>query len=324
MPVVVTILIGVVVAFGLAIGADDKPPLFAEDLRVATVGIAQKAEVLGTVITRIDTARREELDTATDELLTAIQATRDQIALAPADDPQLAGPLAVLTQALDFWEQGATSFRTSVFRAADEQTAVSLEIDVTDALIDMRSGDRVFVRFTQAIGAAKVSQPVTAFPTISLVPDNLVLATAAVQIVGAAQTPGNLLELKAELALDQVATVPEMKLNADNELVVTMTDALTVQIVVVNQGNTDSQPIEVELTLLGGDGSAYDQTAPVPVLAAGTSTTIDFTGVAVTPGQSYQMSVTLPLADGEQVSEDNARDMTFRVNEATPTTTSAG
>jgi hypothetical protein len=324
-PVVITIVIGVVVAFGLAVGGrEDQPPLFAEDLRAATVVIGQKAEVLGAVINQIDSARREELDTATEELLTAIQATREQIQLAPADDPQLAGPLAVLGQALDFWEQGSTFFRTTVFRAADEQTAVGLEIDLTDALIDMRAGDRVYVKFTQAIAAAKVTQPVSAFPSIALVPDNLVLATAALQIVGAAQTPGNLLELKAELALDQVATVPEMKLNADDELVVTVTDTLSVQVVVFNRGNTDSQAIAVQLTMLGADGTAYDQSSPVPVLPAGGSTTVDFTDISVTPGQTYQMSVALPVADGEQVSEDNVRDISFRVNEATPTTSTGG
>jgi hypothetical protein len=154
--------------------------------------------------------------------------------------------------------------------------------------------------------------------------DGYLVAAGASSIVAIAQAPGNLLELRAELAIDQVASVPEMVVNTSGDRVVTTTETLVVQVVVVNHGNVTSEPTDLSLLLTGLDGGEVPGIQPVPALEPDEPTTVSFDHLPVVPAEIYSLTVRLPLAAGEVESDDNVRTLTFRVNEPTTETSQAG
>lgn len=323
-PVVLTIIIGLVVAFSMAIDAEEAPPLFAEDLREATENVALRGAAFNEMLLGINGVDRVELDTTIDEVLVSIEAARDVVDASPAGDPELAGPLAILTEALTAWETGVSVFRELVFEAADDPLAIGLEIEITDALIDLRAGDRLFASFVRSIDAADTPDPVVPYPTVSFVSDSYAFSTGPVQIVTVARAPGNELALRAELAIERVATLPEMVVNTSGQRVVTQTDALTVQVVILNRGNTVSDPVELRLSLVGGDDSSVEETVEVAELPATDQTTVEFADLVVSPGVNYRLIVSLPLMEGEEATEDNLAQWDFFVNEETTTTSAEG
>jgi hypothetical protein len=323
-PVVLTILIGLIVAFGLVIDDEEVPPLFAEDLREVTEDVGLKATAFNQMMLGINSVDRIELDTTVEDVLSSLAAARAVMAEAPQNDPELTGPLAILGEALTSWQSGVSVFRELVFEAADNPVASALEIELTDALIDLRAGDRLFSSFVRSIDAADTPAPVLPYPSVAFVPDSYPFSTGPAQIVAVAQAPGNELALRAELAIEQVVTGPEMSVNTSGQRVVTATSALTVQVVIVNGGNTASEPVEVTLSMVGTDDSSLAETAEVEAIEAAGQTTVEFVDLAVSPGLAYQMVISLPLAAGEEATEDNQVQWDFLVNEETTSTTVAG
>lgn len=321
MPVALTVLVGLIVAFALALDEDQAPPLFAEDLRGSLVDVGRSAAQFGALVEGINGADRVTLDTTVDDSLEALSAARMAMGEAPVGDPELAGPLAILDQVIASWETGVSSFRDLVFEAADDPLAVGLEIEITDALIDLRAGDRLYQSFVASMDQAETSAPVVPFPEIAFVSDTYPFSSGPAQIVGFARADGSELALRADLAIGRVATVPDMVVNTSDQAVVTVTDTLKVQVVVLNSGNTDSEPVDVMIDLVGNDGSTYNGVESTPGLGPGRETTVEFDGLTVTPGVTYQLTVRLPLIDGDDASEDNLQDVTFVVNEATESTT---
>jgi hypothetical protein len=323
-PVALTIFTGLIVAFGLVIDDDEAPPLFGEDLREATEDVGLKATAFNQMMLGINSVDRIELDTIVDDVLSSLATARAVMAEAPENDPELTGPLAILREALTSWESGVSVFRELVFEAADDPLASALEIELTDALIDLRAGDRLFSSFVRAIDAADTPAPVLPYPTVAFVSDSYPFSTGPAQIIAVAQAPGNELALRAELAIEQVVTSPEMSLNTSDQRVVTATSALTVQVVIFNAGNTASEPVELTLSVVGTDDSALAETAEVGAIAAGGQTTVEFADLVVSPGLAYQMVISLPLMVGEEATDDNRVQWDFLVNEETTPTTVAG
>ena len=327
LPGLLTVVIGVVVAFALSADPGTADPLFTESLRERTVELGGKAAGFQAMLDEMAGVDRVRLETAVDGVTTVIAATREQIESAPDEDPQLAGPLAILGEALNAWEAGVTGFEEVVLTAADDELipVVDLELGLTDALVDLRAGDRVFGAFVESLGRLEgVPQAVAAFPDVDFVPADYPLAARSAAIISSARSPQNSLALRAQLAIDQVATVPEMVVNTNDERVVTTTEELTVRVVVVNRGNTESSPIELSMIMVGADDTEVPGTMPVEPLAAGSPTTVEFVDLPVTPGNQYTLTVQLPLSPGEEESEDNLRSFTFRVNDLTETTAAAG
>ena len=324
MPVVLTILVGLVVAFALALDDDQAPPLFAEDLRESLVDVGHSAAQFAALVEGINGTDRVTLDTTVEDSLAALAAARAAMAEAPTGDPELTGPLAILDQVISSWESGVSSFRDLVFEAADDPLAVGLEIEITDSLIDLRAGDRLYQSFVTSMDAADTSAPVVPFPAITFVSDTFPFSTGPAQIVSVARADGNALALRAELAIGRVATVPDMVVNTSDHAVVTVTDNLTVQVIILNSGNTTSEGVDVTIDLYGNDGSTFTGVEEAPALDAGSETTVSFEGLPVTPGVTYQLTVRLPLVDVDEASDDNLREITFLVNEATASTTTTG
>jgi hypothetical protein len=121
--------------------------------------------------------------------------------------------------------------------------------------------------------------------------------------------------------IEQVATSPEWVTSADGAVVVPATEILDVAVVVGNAGNTEAEAGgTVELTLATAEAEPVVLSRPVPEIAAGASTSVIFTELAVVPGLSYQVQVILTPGGPDAFAEDNRHSTGFVVNAATETT----
>ena len=264
---------------------------------------------------------RVELQTVTDEALVRIGDARIFIDELEDPPPEFAAVLALFDLALESWGDGTSGLTEHLLAAADGDEGLGLTDQVTDDLLELRAGDRLYRELVSALATADVTQPVSPMPDVRFLPEGFPVGPGAQTLLAQARVDGSPLSLDAALAVEQVTTVPEWVLDTGGTLVLDATEQLVVRVVITNAGNALSDASAVSIELAGGDGSAQSATAEVPALEAGAKTTVTFDPLAVTPGRSYSLVVQLALAPGEGETADNSRTLLFRVNEGTVTTT---
>ena len=317
----VAILIALLVAW--ASGSTDAPaPLFVEDLRSSLVELSRRAGPYEDVVLTLAESDRVLIEDVTDDALEGLAELDALIENAP-DDPAMEGTLTLLDEAVALWAAGSDGLRNQLLRAADEPEAVGVDVVLTEALVDLFAGDRLYDTFLARHAVSEADQPIAEFPRFGFFPDGFPIGGSATQLVDMARADGSPIQLQPDVEIDQVATEPEMVLNTDGQLVVVYTDVVTVNVVVVNSGNGPSDPVDVAVELIGPGDQVLQQTATVQALEPSENTTVTFPDLPVMPGP-HQLSLTLPLAAGEEQSDDNLRSFVFMVNEQTTPTTAGG
>lgn len=319
------IFLTLVVAFGVLLAVTtggDSGPLYSEQLRKTAVDLSVKAEAYRTTLLSMSSVDRVTLDASTNQTLAAIDEAMLVVAAAP-DDPDYTGPVAVFETTLANWRQGIESLRTEMISVADGPPDIVAGTKVLNALIEIKTGDSLYRSFVDILAAAAVTQPVSALPAVQFVPVQIDVGVLSEAFVSTAGNAASALRLRSDLGLEQVLTVPELVVNTDDLFVVTSTEVLTVKAVVRNDGNAETVPTELTLTLLQGTEVVAELSVALGVVAPGEATTVSFEELSVTPGIDYGLVVSLPVADGEEATEDNQRIINFRVNEPVSTTTTA-
>ena len=308
-------------AIGLSQVATPSSPLLAEDVRSHAIDVSRRADVFRDLLARMGSVDRVELQTVTDEALVRLANARTFIDELEAPPPEFAAVLALFDLALESWADGTVGLTEHLLAAADGDDGLGLADQVTDDLLELRAGDRLYRELIAALAEAEVTQPVSPLPDVRFLPEGYPVGPAAQTLLGQARIDGSPLSLDAALAVEQVTTVPEWVLDTSGTLVLDATEELVVRVVITNAGNALSDPSAVSVEVAGGDGSAQAAAADVPALEAGAKTTVTFDPLVVTPGRSYSLVVQLALAPGEGETADNSRTLLFRVNEGTVTTT---
>lgn len=310
-----------VAAIGLSQAATPSSPLLAEDVRSRAMDVSRRADVFRDMLSRIGSVDRVELQTVTDEASTRIADVRTFLAELENPPAEITGVLVLFDLALESWAEGSTGLTAHLLAAADGDAGLGLTDLVTDDLLQLRAGDRLYRQAVAELASADVTQPVSPMPDVSFLPDGYPVGPAARTLLAQARVVGSPLSLNAALAVEQVTTVPEWVLDTEGTLVVDAAESLVVRVVVTNRGNALSEPTVLAVEVIGGDGSAQEASLDVPALEPGAKTTVTFDPLSVTPGRSYSLVVRLALAPGESETADNSRTLLFRVNEGTVTTT---
>jgi len=153
-------------------------------------------------------------------------------------------------------------------------------------------------------------------PALRFLPNSITPVSLARLYATAAGAQNSPLALRADLAVEQVTSQPELVTNPDGDLVVSSAESIAVDVVVANRCNADAPAQILNLELLSLDG-AETRTVDVPELAPGGQTTVTFDNLAVVPGQTYQLGVALSLSVADGDPTNNAITLAFIVNEPT-------
>lgn len=308
-----------IVLAGLAIGAwGDRSRTVAigvEDLREQTVVLGRESGTFRDLLLRLPDVSRQELSETTrgvdetlSEVLTFVQELKQE-------DPPFEGEMVVLELAIDSWRQGVTSFTDSLLMAADEEFALSAADGITRAMLDLRSADRIYGAYLQAMSPPFVPQPVSPWVEVVFLPVDYPIDTATFSLINQASSSTGPLQAEGGLALGQINSDPEWLLDTTGNLVVVATSEITIDAVIENRGNiaSNAQTISLDLQSLGDPIDA--RTLELPPLEPGSKTTATFSSLPVEPGNPYQLSIRVGLVGADIISEEKARTVEFRVNQ---------
>jgi hypothetical protein len=284
-----------------------------DDIRQSANQLVTAASAFGSLSEQVGTIDRAEFQTITDSVLAELDEA-GMVVLEPPESGQLIGAATLYRLTVSTWRSGVLTFAEGVIEMADE--GGTGEERIYAGLQQVAAGDVLYLRFLEELDRPEVPDPIAVMPGIRFLPSTITPVSLARLYATAAGAQNSVLALRADLAVGQVTSQPELVTNPDGNLVVSSAEALRVDVVVANRGNVDAPSQLLNLELLSPDG-AENRTVNVPELSPGGQTTVTIGDLAIVPGQTYQLGVVLGLnvADGDPT--NNAISLTFFVNEAT-------
>jgi hypothetical protein len=281
-------------------------------------GIRQSAEELVTAASTFSTLPdglagldRVEFETATDSVAAALDTASASVLEAPQRS-SLIGAASLFRLAVSTWTGGVRTFQEGMLRSADLQGAG--EEQIYAGIQQVAAGDQLYRGVVTELARADVPDPITPLPELRFhSPDYSPVALARL-FAAAAAADNSLLALRADLAVGQVTSQPAWVTDPDGDLVVEPVESIRIDVVVANLGNT-SAPVQNLFLDLSTDEGEDSRTLAVPALAPGGQTTVSFFELAVTSGQTYQLSVALQLTEPDGNADNDGIALSFFVNE---------
>jgi hypothetical protein len=223
-----------------------------------------------------------------------------------------------LSLAVESWEAGLSRFEEALLAVVDEPDNVVLIGDLADVLVDLEVGDRAYARFVKLADELRQEADVEIgeYPEVGYLTVALSTLTYAERLAGAgARSLG--LALSRDVAIAAVRLDPEETGGVtDGAPILPNTDELTIQVVVVNEGNRAEAELEVSLMLVDeADAVLEERSQSLDALEAGGSVTIEFAALPVPAGERLVAGIAVTLLDGEDDLDNNRRDVPFFVNE---------
>jgi hypothetical protein len=166
----------------------------------------------------------------------------------------------------------------------------------------------------QQLATEEVPEPVAPMPDVVMMPADGELFSLSQAYVVASRSVNSGLALRPGLTVSQIVSTPLWTVNPSDQAVVPATETLSISVVVSNLGNVASEPEPIQLTLSGASEPVV-LTDMVPILEPGGQTVVQFAGLAVQPGQAYEVVAELRVVNLDQDFEDNTLGVMFFVNE---------
>ncbi len=318
----VLVLVSVVAVVIIAAGnlRSDTRALVAylEEARSSSLEHSERSEEFkDQVISGLQTLNRDRLTTLMTQMVetaAAVTTRLDSFEIPPV----AARSAAALALATSSWEAGLTSFEATLLDVVDDPDNAVAMSALADVLVDLEVGDRAYARFVEEADQLRSEADVEIgeFPDVGYLTVALSSLTFAERLAGvASRTDG--LSLSRDLAIATVRLDPEETGGVtDGAPIIPNTEALLIQVVVVNQGNRDEKDVTVSLLMQDEQGQTLeDRSEALASLAAGDSVTLEFADLAVTAGDRFTAIISVTLVDGELDTDNNRREVPFFVNE---------
>ncbi len=258
---------------------------------------------IGPLLTRQEVTRR--LDTI---VATAVEADE---ALAISVPSRVAVPFGHISAASASWTTGVAEAQRVILGIMDGEIVEAAEVQLQAALDALRVGDIGYEQFRVAVDELPEDADAPTYEALFYIdPDpadplqydaqNLVLRISAAY------------NLAPRIDLGVVGMVdPAPTGDRGGIPVVPFSEAIGVNAVVSNLGNEDAESVAVRLEVLNVDtAQAFTRTQNVASLPAGTSTTVTFDDLPITPGGLYQATVSVTI-DGDADPDNDTWSMTF-------------
>jgi len=249
------------------------------------------------------------------ELTRRLQAVSDTAAEANAlldvdVPPTIGASYGTMTTASGTWTVGSADVSTTIVEIMDGVLVEGAQGQLEAALDLLRVGDASYVLFLDSLLATPSDAEIPVFTSVTYInPDAQPLLYDAQSLVLRIQTSYDL-SPHHDVAVSGM-TVPAPVGESGGIPVVPFSQVLDVQAVVSNVGNEDEPTVAVDLELFSIEtGSTVSASQTIVDLAAGSSTSVTFVDVSVTPGGLYQVRVTVTIPDDIDL-DNNVWEMTF-------------
>lgn len=311
-PVLLTAAAVVAVVVSSA-GADTRAELeYLDAVHEQAAGLSVGGDSLRVVISRLARIERTELVTATDAIRADLETAMGLVDEGPPSSSLIAAN-ALYRQAIEAWTVGLSSFTSAILAAADDPASTVVVDNIANALVELRSGDRLYTDLVRELETEEAPDPVAPMPQVVMVPAEGELLSLSLAYVEAARAVNSGLALRPGLTVSQIVSEPLWNVDPDDQAVVPATDTVSFMVVISNMGNIESEPEQIELTL-SGDAEPVLLTETVPVLEPGEQTSVRFDDLTVVRGGLYEVVAELIVLNDTDL-EDNMRTVVFTVNE---------
>ena len=284
----------------------------ADELRSHTITLDRAARSFVRLIEQIDASDRSELAsliTQSRDSLEAVGAALDETT------GSAGGSLHLLKVSLDLWDEGLSGFEEAFLSAVDDPFNFIVEEQLITALVNIRSGDRIYRSFLEESAADPDIRSFSDFRTVVFLPNQYPVVDTAQFLTTYARLSRPALEFTTDLALEQITSHPEWISDLEGRPVIIPTESFDLLVVVANRGNVDAPGgTLLELSIWPPGETIQSRVLEVPPLRPGDKTTVTFYELAVTPDTSYQVEVRLSYVDGDQSPGDNSYAFTLQVS----------
>jgi hypothetical protein len=247
----------------------------------------------------------------TRRLSSVSEAATEADALLDVEVPSRIGnSYGTMTTASTSWMVGAVQLERAIIAVMDGADVKESQALLQDALDLLRVGDVSYTLFLGSLADVPQDIEVPSFePVMYIDPEAQDLLYDAQTLVLRILS-SYVLSSHHDVTVSGM-TVPEPVGESALIPVVPFSESLDVQAVVSNVGNEDEPLVTVELEVFSNDtGATLTESEIVTDLAAGSSTTVIFTDVEVTPGGLYQVRVSVTIPQDID-SENDVWEMTF-------------
>lgn len=263
------------------------------------------------VISRLATISRVEFTTAMDGLIEDLDAAAEVLAEEPPNRAVL--PVrALYRQAVNAWREGVSGMSVALLQAADNPNDPAPVDQLVVALSMLQVGDEVWAELLLDVETDDVPDPLRPFPEIAMTPTGGAALDVALGYIGAARAETNTLGLRPGIKVSSLLSDPEWHVDAQDQVVVPVTDQVVFSVVVTNVGNITTEAETLILTVGGGPEPVQLQ-LPVEPLAPERQVTLTFDPVTVEPGGVYEVVAEITVDTPDLDLTDNRIAVQFHV-----------
>ena len=303
------VVLGIVIT---AAGAETRAQIdYLDRLSERASLLADGPVALTGVISRLATISRVEFTTAMDGLIEDLDAAAEVLAEEPPNRAVL--PVrALYRQAVNAWREGVSGVSVALLQAADNPNDPAPVDQLVVALSMLQVGDEVWAELLLDVETDDVPDPLRPFPEIAMTPTGGAALDVALGYIGAARAETNTLGLRPGIKVSSLLSDPEWHVDAQDQVVVPVTDQVVFSVVVTNVGNitTEAEPL---LLTVGGRPEPVQLQLPVEPLAPERQVTLTFDPVTVEPGGVYEVVAEITVDTPDLDLTDNRIAVQFHV-----------
>jgi hypothetical protein len=262
------------------------------------------------MISEIEEYQRARMIQSLDDLEEVGGSSLDR--LVAAEPPaSLVGGHQWLMLAVSSWRAGLSETRAGLLALSSNPVDEEGLAAVWRGVFDLRVGDRAYRGFVSAMAGVDTAQHGGSLPSIAFIPagqEALFDPTSLARRLLLAPGLGPVDDLAvADLRLDPSAVGTRGGLP-----VLPVASIQRIEATIANRGNIDRIEIPVTLRLISDTGLLHEEVLMISELKAGDLTALAFSPLPVSPGTTYELTISVPEGDTEP--DNDSRSVTFVVN----------
>ena len=208
-----------------------------------------------------------------------------------------------LSIAVASWRDGLTGFRQAILTLSNDPLDEAGSAQLEAALSDLRVGDAAYSEFQALVRTAPEAEVLAEpFPSVKFIPIALVEELTVEAIVRKMlQAPG--LGVVVNVAIADMRLDPGPTGERNGIPVIPVSETLTAEAIISNNGTVPVDTIVVVLTMVSNDGERYEESRGIERLEPGELTTVTFENLPVQGGRLYEVAIALGGQDDDSTDD---------------------
>ena len=218
----------------------------------------------------------------------------------------------LLEIAVNQWRDGIQGVQRGLLTLSETPQDEGGLSQLTDGLVALRVGDSAYRSFLASLEEVDTSSLASPLPEVAFVPEEHAGLYDTFSLAGRlVLTP--LLSVVENLAVADVRLDPGPIGEEGGIRVVPVADRLDAEATIGNRGTVEALGVLIRLTLVGEDGTLYEDEGQIDLILPTALSTVVFEDLPMSPDTIYELTITLARADDDP--SDDSESLIFKWNE---------